>query len=1005
MKKQGKTREVTVKGTRGKDKTTSRGPDQLRKRAEEIVRKRIGEKEPEKLSAAEARRLVHELQVHQVELEMQNEELRLSQTMLEESRSKYADLYDFAPVGYFTLDRNGVILDANLTVAALLDVERSGLIGKPFTLFITRESQDAFFLHRKRVMTREEPQTCELQLKSKDGSERFAEIESIPVEGNTIRAAVIDVTKRKRAEDALVESEEKYRAIFTQARDGIVLMDFDTGAIVSCNAEYERQTGRKLDELREMKIWELRPGELIAVAKKKFEEVKRKGGLSSSDLGYLRPDGGIAPVEFSSKVVTIAGKKYIQGITRDITERKMAEEAVRESERKYRGLFENMLDAFSYHLMIVDDKRRPVDYLFLEVNDAFEEMTGLKKKDILGKTVTEVIPDIKDSAFDWIGEYGKVALEGKELRTEQYSEALGRWYAVSAYSPMEGYFAVVFEDITERKRSEIELQEKQKLIENIAETTPSIIYIFNLLNHDLVYANIALGSQLGYEVDDIKRLGESVYESLVHPDDLEDIEEIIRRLLKARDGEIIEMEIRVRNAQGDWRWIAARNVVFSRTENGETKEILGTARDITEHKEIQEQLREYQIGLEHIVEQRTSEVLKLNTELESEVSVRRHAEEELRLNYESLRQSNELLEKVFSSVHLCIAYLDREFNFIRVNRAYALANEKEPYFFEGKNHFDLYPHEENERIFRNTVETGKPYLVFEKAFEFPEHPEWGITYWDWSLNPVKDASGIVQGLVLSLLDVTKKKKAEFDSIMATHLASIGELAAGVAHEINNPINGIINYAQILLDDPANRDQVVEISEKLLREGGRIENIVKGLLTYSRSKYKEYKPVSIAEIIDYSFTTMDSYVKKDSIHVETHVPGDLPDIVADRMLIIQVFINLINNARYALDHKYPGSHPDKILGISAHKKVEDHRTWVEVEFYDHGMGIPTDRLGSVMKPFYSTKPPGKGTGLGLSISHNIIKDHGGKIWIESVEGEYTKVVVDLPAVEVDAARKG
>jgi PAS domain S-box-containing protein len=123
-----------------------------------------------------------------------------------------------------------------------------------------------------------------------------------------------------------------------------------------------------------------------------------------------------------------------------------------------------------------------------------------------------------------------------------------------------------------------------------------------------------------------------------------------------------------------------------------------------------------------------------------------------------LRVANEVLEKIFSTTHLLIAYMDQHFNFIRVNRAYAAADGRGEAFFVGKNHFVLYPHPENEVIFRRVVENGEPYAASSKAFRYPEHPERGVSYWDWTLHPVKDNSGAVEGLLLCLLDVTESKK-------------------------------------------------------------------------------------------------------------------------------------------------------------------------------------------------------------------------------------------------------
>jgi PAS domain S-box-containing protein len=156
--------------------------------------------------------------------------------------------------------------------------------------------------------------------------------------------------------------------------------------------------------------------------------------------------------------------------------------------------------------------------------------------------------------------------------------------------------------------------------------------------------------------------------------------------------------------------------------------------------------------LERRVAERTAELSRTNAALEAEIVDRVEAE---RL----LQERNELLESIFSNTHFLLAYMDAEFNFIRVNRAYAAADERDPEFYAGKNHFALFPSGENEAIFRRVVETGLPHFAVEKAFVYAEHPERGVNYWDWSLQPVKDAESKVRGLILGLVDVTERRRA------------------------------------------------------------------------------------------------------------------------------------------------------------------------------------------------------------------------------------------------------
>ncbi|MFA4919537.1 MAG: PAS domain S-box protein [Thermodesulfovibrionales bacterium] len=187
-------------------KPEQKKPSELRQRAEEKLKSQITL--PKAMSDKETRQLIHELQVHQIELEMQNDELRKSQAELEESRSKYSDLYDFAPVGYFTFDKDGLTLEANLTAAKELGVERSLLINKPFRAYIVKEDREIFDSHLWKVFKSDDRQTCEIRLKRKKGTEIYAQLESIAVLDsggvNVCRTSCIDITSRKRTDTELL---------------------------------------------------------------------------------------------------------------------------------------------------------------------------------------------------------------------------------------------------------------------------------------------------------------------------------------------------------------------------------------------------------------------------------------------------------------------------------------------------------------------------------------------------------------------------------------------------------------------------------------------------------------------------------------------------------------------------------------------------------------------------------------------------------------------------------
>ena len=264
--------------------------------------------------------------------------------------------------------------------------------------------------------------------------------------------------------------------------------------------------------------------------------------------------------------------------------------------------------------------------------------------------------------------------------------------------------------------------------------------------------------------------------------------------------------------------------------------------------------------------------------------------------------------------------------------------------------------------------------------------------------PVTDVDD-QQKVVALLRDVTDKKATTAAIMRAEQLAALGELAAGVAHEINNPINGIINYAQILANKTEAGDPVHDIAMRLIKEGDRIARIVEGLLSFARRRRHEDKTViSIDQILSDSMTLTAAQLRNDNITVKTDFPDDLPDIKAQAHEIEQVFVNIISNARHALNKKFsePFSHGTKILEVTAETTTSNNLPYVRVSFKDNGSGISAAVIDKVMRPFFSTKTEGKRTGLGLSISHGIVEEHSGRLRIESEEGRYTKVVMELPA---------
>ena len=339
----------------------------LRAQAEDRLKERTNRLEAAGRDLAEdTQRLVHELQVHQIELELQNEELQAARAELEIGLERYSDLYDFAPVGYVTLDSVGAIQKVNLAGARMLGQERARLVGARFGLIVSSEFHPAFTTFLQKVFATQSKEVCELVLCPEKSAPLWVYVEATASgdDARECRAVLVDVTERKRAEQAMQQSEQRFRS-----------------------------------------------------------------------------------------------------------------------------LFESMDEGFALCEMIHDESGRPVDFRYLEVNPAFSRQTGLPAERIMGRTVKEVIPDIESY---WIEAYNRVVRTGIPERIENRVERLGRQLSVHAWRADVNRFAVAFSDVTAQRKTEERLRVAQRM-ESIGRLAGGIAHDFNnLLSVIINYAGFAV---------------------------------------------------------------------------------------------------------------------------------------------------------------------------------------------------------------------------------------------------------------------------------------------------------------------------------------------------------------------------------------------------------------------------------------------------------------------------------------------------------------------------------
>lgn len=459
----------------------------------------------------ESRYLLHDLQVHQIELEMQNRELKESQQELDAARNRYVDLYDFAPVGYVSLDEKGIIQDINLTGAAMLGQERSRIIGLPFRNFIDEPDSKTFYGHIRRCKETKEKTIDEVSLLRKDGDRIRAEIQSIPVYDEpgkhiTVRTAVIDITERRKIERRMLEL-----SLAIEQSPSMVVVGTIDGIIEYVNPRFTEVTGYGSDEVIGRNISILRSTAHSSAFYNQLWNTVRAGTIWRGDICRTRKNGSsfwqltsVAPLRVLSDAAT-----HFVAVEIDDTERKNAEEALAAEKERLSVILQSIDEG-----VIATDNNGRVSF----INKEGEELTGWTLGDFSGKTLFEVLDLVSEKTRERYENPAGVFLKMHSVPGFYENMILvdryGREKIISGeMSPIKGKdgritgMVLVFRDVTARSKMADELLKIQKL-ESVVVLAGGLAAEFNkLLN--LIKGNIELAKDSMPRGDAYERLAEA----------------------------------------------------------------------------------------------------------------------------------------------------------------------------------------------------------------------------------------------------------------------------------------------------------------------------------------------------------------------------------------------------------------------------------------------------------------------------------------------------------------
>jgi PAS domain S-box-containing protein len=880
--------------------------------------------------------------VTELEQRLKADKQKEAEQNFQEVTKRLEKIAEMGDDGIIVFDEDYKVKFANTIASELTGYPKEKLVGKDFRHLLSERDIGYLDQMHSEVGADESKRVCtEMEVLTENGLKRDAEV-CITIAkrekgGVQTYAYLRDITERKRMEREIREASKRLEKIAEMGDDGIIV--FDEGyKIEFANTIASELTGYSEARMMGMDFRRLLTERDIGYLTQMHNEVEAdESKRVCTEMEVLTENGLKRDAEVCITIAEMEkGRVKTYAYLRDITERKRMEREIREATKRFEKIAEMGDDG-----IIVFDEDSRIEF----ANQMASEIMGIPKDHILGREF-----------FSLIGKRDEEFLEEMVMRGEGMGEKVCTEMSIQtpknqvketevciAPTQSEGgrikTYAYI-RDITERKKIEKELRESEEKYRNLFERVRHGLFI-STQEGRFLDCNQAMWGALGYQSKEEFLKIDIAKDLYVNPEDRKTFQQLIEE-----QGFVKDFEVEWKKKNGE-RITVLNTAVVKKDEKGTVVSYEGIKIDITDRKRMERELKEANDFLMNLIDSSVDGIIVTN--MKGDILLFNKGAENL-LGYKS--------EEVVGKMPIRNIYppgVAKE----------AMEKLRSP-DFGGVGKL-----------------TSFPILHRRKDGELIEGDLSASLIYDEKGNEIASL-GIFKDLRERLRIERELQKMQEALLQSEKLAAMGRLTSQIAHELNNPIYGIMNTLELLkteIPPESKRRRILELS---LSEIQRLSEMLRNMLSFSKPEEEARKRINLNDLLEGILLMMERQMRESNIRVVSDLDHQIPEVMASTNQMRQVMLNMFKNAKEAMPNG--GT-------LTVRTAKEDQK--VSVHIQDTGVGIPEEIRSKIFEAFFTTKQKVKGVGLGLSVCYGIIKDHGGEIKLESEEGKGTTFIISLP----------